>query len=229
MIVAGVELGGTKVLCGVGTGPDDLEEVERIPTGDPDETLAAVAAFLAGRDVAAVGVGTFGPVELRRDHPRYGTLLETPKPGWRGVDLLGPLQAVTEAPIALATDVEAAALGEGRWGAGRGARRLLYATVGTGIGAGMLSGGVFVRGPGHPEMGHIPVARLPGDDFEGVCPAHGDCLEGLASGPALAARFGRPAEELGGEHREEARRLVAGYLAMGMAAWTYTAVPDRIV
>lgn len=229
-----VEAGGTKVLCLVGSGPDDIRRMARIPTGEPGPTLAAVVEFFrtaiaAGEEVAAIGVGSFGPLELRREAPAFGRILQTPKAGWSGVDVIGPLRDRLGLPVGLETDVNAAALGEGRWGAARGCRSFVYVTVGTGIGGGAVLDGRLVGGLGHPEMGHLAVPRLAGDTFRGTCRYHRDCWEGFACGPALAARFGRPPEELTGEALAAAVRLEAAYLALGLRALTYTLAPERIV
>lgn len=190
----GVEAGGTKFVVGVGTGPEDLSEPIRVPTTTPAETLPAVVEaagrLLGGRDAAAVGIATFGPVDLDPTSPTHGRLVGTPKPGWDGIDLVRPFRTL-DAPVAIDTDVNGAALGESRWGAGRGLDPLVYITVGTGVGGGALVGGRPLQGASHPEMGHVPVRRHPDDDFSGRCPFHGDCLEGMVAGPALEERWGR--------------------------------------
>lgn len=177
----------------------------------------------------AVGVATFGPVGLDSGSETYGRLLRTPKAGWSGTDLLQLLKDAFGVPVALASDVEGAALAEGAEGAARGAEPFVYVTVGTGVGAGLVAGGHPRRGVLHPEVGHLAVPRIPGDGFAGVCPFHGDCLEGMASGPAIAARWGTPAEELTGDARQEALCLEAAYLAGGFRALAYSYAPQRIV
>jgi len=198
-LVAGVELGGTKCVCLLASGPDDVRETVRIPTTTPDETLTAIGAVLArwkaGPGFEALGVGSFGPLELDDRSPAFGTVVATPKPGWSGADLTR-LGAGLNVPMVIDTDVNGAAMAEGRWGAAQGLRSFAYVTVGTGIGVGAIVEGRSIRGLGHAEAGHLRVGRLPGDDFAGVCPYHGDCVEGLASGPAVAARAGRDALEL---------------------------------
>jgi fructokinase len=206
----------------------------RIPTGEPNQTLAAVVAFLqrevaSGGPLAAIGIASFGPLELRRAHPRYGFTTTTPKPGWSGVDVVGPVRRALGVPVGFDTDVNGAALGEGRWGAARGLDTFVYVTVGTGIGAGAVVDGRVIHGLGHPEMGHLSVPRQPGDDFAGGCPFHGDCLEGMASGAALAGRWGRPAERLDGDQLRAAVQLEAAYLAAGLRNIVYALAPQRIV
>lgn len=225
-----VEAGGTKFLCAVGTGPEDLRAVTRIPTTDPEETLGRVLAFFrafAG-DLRAIGIGAFGPLDLNPNSPTFGTIPATPKPGWSGANLVRPLREAFRVPIRLETDVNAAAFGEGRWGAARGLETFVYLTVGTGIGGGAVVHGRLLHGLLHPEMGHI---RIPHDrerdPFPGVCPFHGDCWEGLASGPALAARWGQPPESLPPDH--PAWDLEADYLALGLVNLLCVLVPERII
>jgi fructokinase len=224
----GIEAGGTKFVCAVGTGPHDLAERVRIPTTSPAETLAAVQEYFAGREVDAIGVATFGPVETRKSHPSYGRITTTPKTGWEGADLLGALRAITDVPLAIDTDVNGAALAEARWGAGSGLSTVLYVTVGTGLGGGAAVGGRTLGGLVHPEMGHVSVTRLDGDAFGGVCPFHGDCLEGMASGTSMRSRWGRSADELGDDF-DRAIAIEAHYLAAGFHQFVYTLAPDVIV
>ena len=190
MTFAGVELGGTKCVALLATGPDEILARETVPTTSPDETLAALAAKLAQWRFDALGIASFGPVELDSRSPDYGRVTSTPKPGWSGADVLGRLQRAG-VPAAFDTDVNGAAMAEMRWGAGTGFDDFAYVTVGTGVGVGLIANGLPMRGFAHCELGHIRVARLPGDEFAGSCPYHGDCVEGLAAGPSLIARVGR--------------------------------------
>ncbi len=232
-VFGAVEAGGTKVVCVVGTAPDDIRASTRFDTGEPSLTLDQAIRFFRraigdGVALRAIGVGSFGPVELRTTSPRYGHITTTPKPGWSGTDVVGAFAALG-LPVGFDTDVNAAALGEGRWGAARGLTTFVYLTVGTGIGGGAVVGGRVAHGLVHAEMGHFSVPRKSGDDFSGSCPFHGDCWEGLASGPAMAARWGRRAEALGGTELEAAVELEAFYLAAGLATIVYTLAPERIV
>ena len=232
MLFGAIETGGSKVICAVGTGPDDIRDRIRIPTTTPSETLAEVTEFLLRHHretpLASVGVGSFGPLDLRRGSPTYGYVAATPKPGWPYANLLGPIRKALNLPVALDTDVNAAALGEHRWGAGVGLDSLVYITVGTGIGGGAVVAGRPLHGASHPEMGH---GRIPHDrevdPFEGFCPYHVDCLEGLASGPAMEARWGLTADALPEDH--PAWDLEAGYLAAGIANIVLILSPHRIV
>jgi fructokinase len=231
-LVGGIEAGGTKFVCAVGTGPDDVRAEVRVPTTTPAETLGRVVAFFgeqaARGPLAALGVASFGPVDLDPGSATFGFITTTPKPGWRGVDLLGPLRRALGVPLALDTDVNAAALAEQRWGCGRGLATLTYVTVGTGIGGGVVVDGRPLHGLVHPEIGH---ARVPHDrardPFPGICPAHGDCWEGLAAAPAVAARWGRAPATLPDEH--PAWALEAHYLALGLANVVLTLSPQRLV
>ena len=228
MAYGGVEGGGTKFVCAVGTGPDDLSATTTIETSDPGTTLERVAVFFAGKDIEALGIATFGPLDLDPASPGYGRVTASTKPGWEGVDVAGSLAASVGVATAIETDVNGAAIGEGRWGAGTGLDTFLYVTVGTGIGGGGLVNGVPMHGLNHPEMGHMRIPRHPEDPYPGGCSYHGDCLEGLAAGTHIAERWGRPAENLG-EHFEPARELEAYYLGTAMANLTVVISPRRIV
>lgn len=229
-LFGGIEAGGTKFVCAVGAGPGDLRARTQFPTTTPDETIARAVDFFAGQSepVAAIGIGAFGPVDLHPASPTYGSITSTPKPGWRNTDLRGRMERALGVPVGFDTDVNAAVLGEQRWGAARDTDTALYITVGTGIGGGALVGGKPVHGLLHTEIGHIPLRHdRQADPFPGVCPFHGDCLEGLASGPAMAARWGQPAQTLPPDH--PAWLLEAHYLALGLVTCIYTLAPQRII
>ena len=231
-VVGGLELGGTKAVCVVGTGPDDVRADARIPTTTPVETLGRILEFFAGhaavQPLTALGVASFGPLDLDPSSATFGFITTTPKQPWRQVDLVTTLRRGLGITIALDTDVNAAALAEYRGGRGRGADTLVYVTIGTGIGGGVLVGGRPLHGLVHPEIGHLRVPHdRARDGFDGVCPHHGDCLEGLASAPALAARWGAVPESLPDAH--PAWALEAEYLALGLANVVLTLSPQRIV
>jgi fructokinase len=224
----GIEAGGTKWVCAIGSGPDDLRQTVTFPTTLPEETIArAVDFFAADGSLTAVGVGSFGPIDVQRTSPTWGRITTTPKPGWADTDVVAALRAALELPLGFDTDVNAAALGEHRWGAAAGLETFCYITVGTGIGGGGMANGRLMHGLLHPELGHM---RIPHDrardPFDGVCPYHGDCLEGLASGDAIRTRWGRPAEEITDEH---AWVLEAEYLALGLVNVICTLSPERII
>jgi fructokinase len=227
-VYGGIETGGSKWECAIGTGPGDLPATETIPTTIPAETVArAVAFFEREGPVDAIGVGSFGPVDRRPASPSWGYITTTPKPGWAHTDVGQELRRRLGVPVAFDTDVNAAALGEHRWGAARGLDTFCYVTVGTGIGGGGMASGKLLHGLLHPEFGHM---RIPHDreqdPFGGVCPYHGDCWEGLASGRAIEARWGRPPEAL---DEEAAWQLQARYLALGLVGVICVLSPERVV
>ena len=225
----GVETGGTWCVCALGAGPDQIEVIERFPTAEPRRTVADVVDFFTrhGRP-RALGVAGFGPIELDPASADWGTLGATPKPGWTGWPLGPALRDALGVPVMVETDVGAAAIAERRWGAGRGCDSLCYLTVGTGIGVGLLLNGAPVHGLMHPEAGHIPVPHDRGrDPFDGTCPFHGDCWEGLAAGPAITGRWGVAADRLPDDH--PAWELEAEYLAIGVLAIVLIASPQRVI
>jgi fructokinase len=230
-VFGGIEGGGTKFNCVLGTGPDDVLAVATFPTADPETTLHAVVDFFqkagAGRNLAAVGMASFGPIDLDVASPTYGYITSTPKAGWQQFNIVGALRERLGVTIGFDTDVNAAALAEHRWGSARGVDPVVYLTVGTGIGGGMYVNGAPLHGLIHPEMGHLVMPAVAGDDFPGVCPFHGRCLEGVASGPALAARAGKPAQEL--DPDDPLWDLEALYLATAVVDILYTVSPRRVV
>jgi len=232
--VGAIEAGGSKFVCAVGSGPGDrMLARASFPTGErPAELLAMVVGWLKEQEarhgrLQALGVASFGPVDLHPGSPTYGFITSTPKPGWQNTDVLGPLRAAFNVSIGFDTDVNGAALGEHTWGSARGLSDFVYITIGTGIGAGAMVGGELLHGLVHPEMGHMLLPREPGDDFPGVCPYHGACWEGLCSGPAIHSRTGTPAEELPPDHL--AWSLTARYVAKAIANLTCVLSPQRVI
>ena len=226
---AGIEAGGTKFVCMVAAGPDNVLVQTSFPTTHPEETLGkAIAFFKEHRPFAGMGIGTFGPCDLNPASPTYGHLFTSIKPGWKDADILGTFRQAFDVPIEIDTDVNAAALAEFTWGAGQGLESILYLTVGTGIGGGGIVNGRMIHGLMHPEMGHIRVPRISGDvSFAGICPYHGDCLQGLASGPAIKARWGKSADELPADH--PAWQMEACYLALAVNNYLCTLSPNRVI
>jgi fructokinase len=225
----GIETGGSKWECAIGTGPDDLRASETIATTTPDETIRrAVAFFEHDGPVEAIGIGSFGPIDQKVTSATWGHITTTPKPGWAHTDVGQEVRRRLSVPVAFDTDVNAAALGEHRWGACQELDTFCYITVGTGIGGGGMAGGKLLHGLLHPEFGHM---RIPhdrdADPFDGVCPYHGDCWEGLASGRAIEARWGRSAASLDGNQAVWA--LEARYLALGLVSVMCVLSPERIV
>jgi fructokinase len=233
VLYGAIEGGGTKFVCAVGTSPDNVLDSVVLPTSSPASTLAACVEFfnLAQRKfepISAFGFGCFGPIDLRTHEPTYGHMLATPKPGWSRVDLLTPLRSKFDTAIAIDTDVAAAALAEWRLGAGRGLGSIAYVTVGTGIGGGVAPNDLAGRRLLHPEMGHTYVRRDARDkDFPGVCPFHGDCLEGLASGPAIQVRWRCQLDALPQHH--EAWSIIGGYLGQLAASIALMISVERVI
>ena len=230
--VGGIEAGGSKFLCAAGSGPEDADIAE-FPTTAPEETIARVVEFFRARaSVEAIGIASFGPIDPNPKSPTFGYITSTPKRGWRNFNFVGAVRQAMRVPpafdIAFDTDANGAALAESRWGAARDVRSFLYVTVGTGLGGGAIADDRLLHGRLHLEMGHIRVPHdRARDPFPGNCPYHGDCLEGLAAGPAIEARWGQPGHLLPDGH--PAWDLQAEYLALGIVNWTCTLSPERIV
>jgi fructokinase len=226
----GIEAGGTKFVCAVGSGPDDIRDQTRFPTTTPDETIAKAIDFFKRQPQVpqAIGIGSFGPLDPERSSPTFGHITSTPKPGWSDTDFVGAIKDEFDVPVGFDTDVNAAALGEQRWGAAQGLDTFVYLTIGTGIGGGAMVAGQLLHGMLHPEMGHVLIPHnRQRDPFEGVCPYHRDCFEGLAAGPAIEARWGRRGEELPADH--PAWKLEAHYVALGVMTIIMMLSPQRII
>jgi fructokinase len=228
-VYGGIEAGGSKWECAVGTGPDDLRATETIRTTTAEETIGRTVAFFEREGpVDAIGIGSFGPIDRRLSSPTWGHITTTPKPGWTNTDVGPEIRRRLSVPIAFDTDVNAAAVSEHRWGAARGVETFCYITVGTGIGGGAMVDGKLLHGLVHPEFGHMRVPHDHGaDPFPGICPYHGDCLEGLASGLAIEARWGRSGVELAVD--DAVWELQAGYLALALVCVICVLSPERIV
>lgn len=228
-----IEGGGTKFVCAVGTGPDDLRAEIRVETTSPEETLSRVVKFFHEQEakfgkLASIGFACFGPLDPNPASPTYGHILPTPKPGWTNANVVGLLKDAFNVPIVFDTDVNGAALGEWRWGAAQGLDTFIYLTIGTGIGGGAYVEGKLLHGLIHPEMGHILLRQdRDKDPFTGTCPFHGDCFEGLACGGAMEKRWGQPGETLSAEH--PAWDLEAEYVAQALTNYTLTLSPQRII
>ncbi len=232
-LYGGIEAGGTKFICAVGTGPEDVRAEIRFPTAKPAETLPKTIDFFKEQEkrfgkLTAMGIASFGPVDLNPASPFYGFITSTPKPGWANTDITGIIRKALDVPIGFDTDVNGAALGEWRWGAARGLDTFIYLTIGTGIGGGAMVNGKLVHGMLHPEMGHILVPHdRQRDPFPGSCPYHGDCLEGLSTGPAVEKRWGQRGETLPLDH--PAWELEAHYIALALVNFVLTVSPQRII
>ena len=227
----GIEAGGTKFVCAIGDASLSLLERIEFPTTTPDETLGRAIDFFRSRagngTLTALGIGSFGPVDPRPDSPTWGYITSTPKKGWRHTDFAGNIGRALGVPVGFDTDTNAAALGEGALGAAKDLHTFVYLTIGTGVGGGALVGGVRIHGLLHPEMGHMRLPRAEGDNFEGVCPFHGDCLEGMVSGLALHARAGGPPDHLPANHAIWTNMV--HYLSAALVNVTCVLSPQRII
>lgn len=226
-LLGAIEGGGTKFVCGVGTREGQILERTSFPTTTPEETMGRVVDFFANKGIHAIGIGTFGPIDVNLKSESYGCITNTPKPYWSGFNAVDFTKRHLDVPVGFDTDVNAAALGEATWGAAIGLGSCLYMTVGTGIGAGAFIEGRLIHGLTHPEMGHTIVRRHPNDTYEGNCPFHKDCLEGLASGPAIEDRWKMKAFDLEASHF--AWELEACYLAQALANFILILSPEKII
>lgn len=231
-LFGGIEAGGTKFICAVGTNPDDLHNIIRIETTSPGETIEKTIEYFKEQNkkekLLAVGVSSFGPLDLNPESATYGFITSTPKPGWQNTDFYGSIHKALNIPVGFDTDVNGAALGEYKWGAAKGLDNFIYLTIGTGIGGGGMINGKLMHGLMHPEMGHILIPHNKKEDpYEGKCPYHKDCFEGLASGPAIKERWGEAGEKLGEDHI--AWQLEANYIAYALVNYICTLSPQRII
>lgn len=241
MRIGGIEAGGTKMVCAIGEvdgtgnagdtdiGVKPVQILERItiPTTTPQETLPQMIDFFAEKGIKALGIGCFGPIDLNRNSAAYGYITSTPKKAWRNCDIVGTFSQALGIPVGFDTDVNAAVFGEVLWGAAKGCETAIYITVGTGVGVGVYCNGGLIHGLVHPEAGHILLQRHPQDDYAGKCPFHSNCMEGLASGPAIEERWGKPAVELA--EREEVWELEAYYIAQAIANYILSYSPQKII
>jgi fructokinase len=227
MRIGAIEAGGTKFVCGIGNELGQIEDRVSFPTTNPEETISKVFAYFKDKEAEAIGIGTFGPIDPDPSSPTFGYVTTTPKPGWSNYNFLGAMKEAFDVPFGWDTDVNAAALGEATWGAAKGLDSCIYFTIGTGVGAGLYVEGKLAHGLVHPEVGHILIRRHPEDQYEGFCPYHHDCLEGLAAGPALERRWGVKGSELGVDHL--AWKLEAYYLAQAIVSSVLFVSPKKVV
>jgi fructokinase len=225
--IGAIEAGGTKFVCGYGNENGVIEDRVSFPTEQPEETMRNVIAYFQDKQVEAIGIGTFGPIDIDPSSPTYGHVTTTPKPGWSGFDFLGTMKAAFDVPYGWDTDVNAAAFGEAVWGAARGLESCVYYTIGTGVGVGVYTEGKLVHGLLHPEGGHVLTRRHPDDSYEGFCPYHGDCLEGIAAGPAIERRWKVKGSELPLDH--PAWEMEAYYIGQAVAATILLLSPKKII
>lgn len=227
MIFGALEAGGTKMVCAIGNENGEILDRVSIPTQTPETTMPKMAEYFSGKGIAALGIGCFGPIDLNRKSPTYGYITTTPKLAWENYDICGYFREQLQVPIGFDTDVNGSMLGEATWGCAKGLDTAIYITVGTGIGVGVLAGGRLLHGMQHPEGGHILMPVRRDDTYGGKCPYHGTCLEGLASGPAIEARWGAPAKELA--DRDEVWDLEAYYIACALTNYIMILSPQKII
>ena len=225
--IAAIEAGGTKFICGIGNEKGEIFFFFFIPTTVPEETMKKVIEYFKEKEFEAMGIGSFGPIDPVKSSETYGCISKTPKPHWSDYNIVGELKKNFNVPMEFDTDVNGAALGESLWGAGKGLNNVMYITVGTGIGAGAVVNGKMLQGLTHPEMGHISIKRNENDKYKGKCPFHSDCLEGLASGPAIEERWGEKGYNL--EDKNEVWELEAYYLAQALVNYILILSPERII
>jgi fructokinase len=227
----GIEAGGTKFVCAVASDPGTIRAETRFPTTTPEETLGKAIAFFKAQaaevELISIGIAAFGPLDPTPTSPSYGYITTTPKPHWANTDFVGAIQSALNVPVGFDTDVNGAALGEYRWGAGQGLDTFVYFTIGTGVGGGGMVGGKLMHGLVHPEMGHMMLQQREGDTFAGICPYHGNCFEGLACGPAVEARWGVKGQELGVDH--PAWEVEADTIARALHNIVMVLSPQRII
>lgn len=227
MRIGGIEAGGTKMVCAVGDEKGELFERVTIPTRQPEETFEEMIRYFSDKQIEALGIGCFGPVDLNRSSATYGFITSTPKPGWKNTDVVGKFQKAFSVPVGFDTDVNGAILGEVMLGAAKGCENAIYITVGTGIGVGVYVNGGLLHGLVHSEGGHILLAKHPKDTYSGKCPYHGCCFEGLASGPAIEERWGKKAEMLADEMN--VWELESYYIAQAITNYILTYSPQKII
>ena len=227
MLIGAIEAGGTKMVCAIATEKGEILERMSIPTQSPDVTLRAMLGFFKDKEIAALGIGSFGPVDLNPSSPTYGYITSTPKPGWANRDFVGTFSKVLNVPVGFDTDVNAAILGEVTYGAARNASSAIYITVGTGVGVGVCFEGKLLHGLVHPEAGHVLLMKHPSDNYKGKCPFHTNCVEGLASGPAVEERWGSAGAELA--DRPEVWELESYYVAQAVTNYILCYSPEKVI
>ena len=227
MKLGALEAGGTKMVCALGDETGKIFEQVSIPTTTPEETISACIDYFKGKDIEALGIACFGPVDLDRNSDTYGYITTTPKPGWANVDVVGKFKEALGVPVGFDTDVNGSLLGEITYGDAKGLTDAVYFTIGTGVGAGVMSGGKLVHGMMHPEAGHMLMVPREDDKYEGHCPFHGTCLEGMAAGPAIEERWGRKGKDLA--ERNDVWDLEAYYIAQAMVNCIMILSPQRII
>ena len=227
MLIGGIEAGGTKMVCAVGDENGVVKDRVSFPTRQPKETFEDIIGYYKNWDIKALGIGCFGPLDLDKKAATYGYITKTPKAGWENCDIVGAFKEALGVPVGFDTDVNGAVLGEVTWGAAKGMDSAIYITIGTGVGVGVYANGGLLHGLIHPEGGHMLLAKHPKDTYKGKCPFHENCVEGLASGPAIEARWGKKGIELAG--RDEVWELEAYYIAQAVTNYILAYSPQKVI
>lgn len=227
MLIGGIEAGGTKMVCAVGDENGNIKDSVSFPTRQPKETFEDMIGYFRQWDIRALGIGCFGPLDLNKQSKTYGYITKTPKKGWENCNIVGTFRDAFGIPVGFDTDVNGAVLGEVTWGAAKGLENAIYITIGTGVGVGVYLNGALLHGLVHPEAGHIMLSRHPEDSYEGKCPFHKNCVEGLAAGPAIEARWGKKGAELA--DRNEVWELEAYYIAQAIMNYILVYSPQKII
>lgn len=227
MILGALEAGGTKMVCAIGNENGEIFERVSVPTETPEITMPKLMEYFKDKQIEALGIGCFGPIDLNKNSETYGYITTTPKLAWANYNIVGALKEALKVPVGFDTDVNGSALGEATWGITKGLENSMYITIGTGVGAGIISNGRLLHGMLHPEGGHLLLSKHPEDGFEGTCPYHRSCLEGLASGPAIEARWGKKGAELADQ--KEVWELEAYYIAQALVDYIMVLSPQRII
>ena len=227
MKLGALEAGGTKMVCAIGNEKGEIFERISIPTETPDITMPKIVEYFQGKGIEALGIGCFGPIDLNRDSETYGYITTTPKLAWSNYNIVGVLKDALRIPVGFDTDVNGSMLGEATWGCAQGLECSMYITIGTGIGAGIIANGKLLHGMLHPEAGHLLMRRYPDDTYEGKCPYHKTCLEGMAAGPAIEDRWGKKGVEL--TDRKEVWEMEAYYIAQALVDYIMVLSPQKII
>jgi len=227
MKLGALEAGGTKMVCAIGNEKGEIFERISIPTETPDITMPKIVEYFQGKGIEALGIGCFGPIDLNRDSETYGYITTTPKLAWSNYNIVGVLKDALRIPVGFDTDVNGSMLGEATWGCAQGLECSMYITIGTGIGAGIIANGKLLHGMLHPEAGHLLMRRHPDDTYEGKCPYHKTCLEGMAAGPAIEDRWGKKGVELA--DRKEVWEMEAYYIAQALVDYIMVLSPQKII
>ncbi|SDA56980.1 fructokinase [Butyrivibrio sp. INlla18] len=222
-----LEAGGTKMIVAIGDENGKILERASFPTKTPEETMPQMIDFFKDKEIESLGIACFGPIDLNKDSKTYGYITSTPKLAWKNYDIVGAFKKALNVPVGFDTDVNGSLLGEITWGCAKDKTDALYLTIGTGIGGGVMTNGKLLHGMLHPELGHIRLAKVSGDDYAGKCPYHGTCFEGLAAGPAIEERWGKKAVELA--DRDEVWELESEYIAQALSSFILTLSPQIII